>query len=104
MLALSILVVSLLTVVIGHAMLAQGQVRLSAAQRALNAAQAEHRQAVLRVAGLETPGRIARVATGTLAMVSPGQVHQLPYVPLDVPLRPPTLSGTASTTPSTQPG
>ncbi len=99
-LCLTLLVLSLLSVVVGHALLAQGQVQLSAAQAALSAAQATHRQEVLSVSALETPGRIAQDAQGTLHMVPPGQVHQLPYVSLDVPLPPPTLSAPTSSTSS----
>lgn len=101
--SLALLVASLLSVVVGHALLAQGQVRLSAAQAALRAAQAEHRQEALAVAQLETPSRIAREASGTLQMVAPGQVHQLPHVPLNVPLGAPKVSGTAPASPSSSP-
>ena len=53
---------SLLSVVVGHALLAQGQVRLSAVQSALSAEQSAHRQAVIAAAKLETPSRIVAKA------------------------------------------
>ncbi|HVX22928.1 MAG TPA: hypothetical protein VHB02_16410 [Acidimicrobiales bacterium] len=88
---------SLLSVVIGHAMLAQGQVRLSAAQAALSAEQSVHHQAVLGAAKLETPSRIVAKARQQ-GMVPPAQTNQLPRVSLDTPLATPTVSPSTTTT------
>ena len=83
---------SLLLVVIGHAELAQGQVRLAAVDAALTAAQAVHRQDVLDVGALENPSRIVSQAENHLHMVEPGQVLQVPHVSLSVPLPSPAVA------------
>ena len=56
--AISIVVATLLAVVVGQALLANGQVRLSALQHELALEQSAHRQSELAVAQLETPSRI----------------------------------------------
>jgi hypothetical protein len=91
-LSTALVVGSLLAVVIGHAMLAEGQVRLSAVQSSLSAAQAANRQETLAVAELETPARIVGEAKEQLHMVQPSHVDQLPYVPLSTPRPTPTVS------------
>ena len=83
---------SLLLIVIGHASLAQDQVRLAGVQASLTAAQAAHRQDVLTVANLENPARVVGEAEHTLHMGSPSQVVQVPYVSLTTPLPPPKVS------------
>lgn len=90
---------SLFLVVIGHAALTQGQVRLSAAEQALTAAQTAHREDVLALANLENPARILRVAEQTLHMTPPAGQQQVAHVPLDTPLSTPTVS-TASSAPA----
>jgi hypothetical protein len=82
--ALLLLMASLLTVVIGHAMLAQEQIKLSNAQANLSAEQSVHRQLLLSVAGAETPSRIVAAAEA-LHMVQPSHIVQLPSVPLSTP-------------------
>jgi hypothetical protein len=82
--ALLLLTGSLLTVVFGHAMLAQDQISLSGAQAKLSAEQGVHRQLVLAVAEAETPSRIVTAAEA-LHMVQPAHVEQLPWVPLSPP-------------------
>ncbi len=77
-----LLVGSLLAVVVGHAMLTSGSVRLSAEQARLAAAQATHRQEIVQVARLETPSRIVEQAEQQLHMVSPAQIDQVPHVSL----------------------
>jgi hypothetical protein len=81
----------LFTVVIGHAELAQGQVRLARIQAQITAADVAHRSEVLEVAKLEDPSRVLQVAEQTLHMLPPGQVHQLAHVPLDVALPSPAI-------------
>ncbi len=88
LLACSLVVGSLLSVVLGHSLLAQDQVRLTRLQNRLSTEQILHRQESLRDAGLETPSRITTQAAGELHMVPPGGVRQLPSVPLNVPLPP----------------
>ncbi|HVT42391.1 MAG TPA: hypothetical protein VHD39_05360, partial [Acidimicrobiales bacterium] len=88
---MTMVVGALLAVVIGQAVLANGQVRLSALQQDLALEQSTHRQAELTVAGLETPSRIVTAATGQLQMLH-GDVIQLPYVSLDTPLPTPKVT------------
>jgi hypothetical protein len=90
-LAAAILVAALLAVVVGHSILAQGEVRLSSLQSQLAAAQTQHRQSALQVAQLETPARIVQSAESQGHMVQPAQVVQLPWVPLDKPLAVPAI-------------
>ncbi|HEX3946748.1 MAG TPA: hypothetical protein VHW47_03545, partial [Acidimicrobiales bacterium] len=100
-LSLAMIGASLLSVVVGHAMLAQGQVRLAAVQSALSAEQSAHRQDVIAAAKLETPSRIVAKAHEQ-GMAPPGQTNQLPRVPLDTPLPEPTVGATTTTSPSGQ--
>lgn len=88
----TMVVASLLLVVIGHSMLAAGQVRLANVQSALATEQARHYQEITAVATLENPTRIVTDARQQLHMVSAGQVQQLPYVPLSKPLPPPHVA------------
>lgn len=83
---------SLLLVVAGHAVLAEGQVRLSAEQSAVAAAQQDNAQEALSLATLESPSRIVGEAKQDLHMVVAGQIVQLPHVPLGTPLPTPTVS------------
>jgi hypothetical protein len=91
-LPLTLIVTSLLVVVVGQAMLANGQVRMSGLQQQLTIEQGVHRQQELAVSQLEMPSRIVSAATTTLHMVRPGQVLQLPYVSLDTPIPTPTVT------------
>ncbi len=102
-------VAALLVVVFGQALLANGQVRLSALQHKLALEQSAHRQKELAVAQLETPSRIVAAASGQLHMVRPANVVELPYVSLSVPVptpkvtpapaAPPVTTTTATSTP-----
>ncbi len=91
---------SLLLVVIGHAELAQGQVRLAGLQTQITAARLLHQREVLTLANLENPTRILRVAEDTLHMVRPTQVRQLPHVPLGIVLPPPHVAPSTGTPPA----
>lgn len=106
--ALAVITFSLLAVVLGHSMLAAGQVRLSGLQSELATAQARNQQLALSVAQLETPARIVAQAEQTLHMVVPPAVQQLPSVSLSTPLPAPHVlpaTTTATTTAgSTSPG
>lgn len=88
--------------VIGHAVLAQDQLRLGAVQSAITTAQAVHRREVISVANLENPSRIVREAEQSLHMVTPSTVDQLPSVTLKKPLPTPSVAPSASSTQSTQ--
>ena len=70
MLSVTIVVAALLAVVVGQALLANGQVKLAALQQELTMEQSAHRQAELAVAQLETPARIVAAATGRAPLVS----------------------------------
>ena len=97
----SLVLGSLLAVVVGQALLANGQVRLSAQQNQLTLEQSSHRQAELAVSELETPSRIVAAASAQLHMVRPAQVTELPYVSLTTPL--PTPKVTPGPVPVTAP-
>jgi hypothetical protein len=84
-LAIGIVLLSLLCVVVGHTLLAQGQISLGQIDAQLSTAQARNSATVLRVAALETPSRIQSEAS-SLKLVQPAQVLQLPAVSLSVPL------------------
>lgn len=99
-LSIVLVVGSLMAAVVGHALLAEGQIRLSAVQSAVAAAQTVNRQETVSVAELETPSRIFQEARQQLGMVSPGQVDQLPTVPLGTPLPTPTVSPAPAATPT----
>ncbi|MHB8219596.1 MAG: hypothetical protein ACYDHU_04640 [Acidimicrobiales bacterium] len=106
--ALGMVVASLVAVVSGHAMLAQGQIRLAGVQSAISGAQNVQRQDVLTVSMLEAPSRIVGEAQKQLHMTSPTQVVQLPAVslssPLPTPSVAPTPTGTAPSTAATSAG
>lgn len=91
--------ISLLLVVIGHAELAQGQMRLANVESEITSARLLHQREGLALANLENPSRILRVAEDRLHMASPAQVRQLAHVPLTVVLSPPHVT-TQSTTAS----
>jgi hypothetical protein len=100
--AAALVVVSLLVVVVGQAMLANGQVRLTTVEQKLALAQGLHRQDELQVLSLETPSRVISEALGSLHLVHPAGVTQLPYVSVTTPIPAPTITA-APTTPSTVP-
>jgi len=94
-LAVALVVGSLLFVVVGDAMVAQGQVRLSNLQSAIVSAQATQKSMQTEVAQLAAPDRV--VAQGiALGLTAPAQVVNLPQVPLDVPLPAPQTSPVAT--------
>lgn len=87
-----VVVGALLAVVVGHSMLAQGQVRLTTEQSSLATAQAVNRQLLASVATAENPAQIIAEAA-RLNLVRPSSVTQVPAVPLDTPI----ASSTSST-------
>jgi hypothetical protein len=99
--SVAMVVAALLAVVVGHALLTNGQVRLSALQHQLTLEQSAHRQAELAVSQLETPARIVAAASGQLHMVRPAAVVELPYVSLSVPLPTPKVTPAPAPPPPT---
>jgi hypothetical protein len=101
MTSVAMVVAALLAVVVGQAILANGQVRLAALQHQLTMEQSAHRQAELAVSQLETPSRIVAAASGQLHMVRPASVVELPYVSLSVPLPTPKVTPSPAPPPPT---
>jgi hypothetical protein len=97
---------SLLVVVVGDAMVAQGQVRMAGLQSQIAAQVATQKAMQTDVAQLAAPDRVVAQAIA-LGSVAPGSVVDLPQVPLNVPLPVPDTSpvgtpvATHTTTPST---
>jgi cell division protein FtsL len=84
-LAALLVVGSLLAVVVGDTMVAQGQVRLADLQSHITSELATQKAAQTEVAQLAAPDRV--VAQGILlGLTAPAQVVDLPQVPLNVPL------------------
>ncbi len=100
-------VAALLAVVVGQALLANGQVKLAGLQHALSLEQSAHRQAELADAKLETPTRIVSYATNQLHMTATGGASgttgaiELPYVSLSVPLPTPQVTPAPAPPPPT---
>jgi hypothetical protein len=76
---------SLLTVVVGDALVTEGQVRLSTAQDQLASAVATQKAAQVEVAEKAAPPVVVAQAKAQ-GLVAPNMVVYLPEVPLDVPL------------------
>ncbi len=111
---------SLLAVVAGDALMTEGQIRLSTTQHQAAAAVATQRAYQTTVAQMAAPTRVVYQAESQLGLVAPGQVIELPQVPLDVPLpapqtaplptahasasaaKPPASATTPATTPATR--
>ena len=94
-------VLALLVVVVGQAVLANGQVRMTGLEQQLQAAQARHSEQVESVSKLETPARIVGDATSGGKMTRPSHVTQLPYVPLTTPIATPTVTPAPGSTATT---
>jgi hypothetical protein len=92
-------VCALLVVVVGHALLADGQIRMDAIQHQLTLEQSTHRQVELQVSQRETPPRIVGAA------LSSGMVRalpiEIPYVSTDAPLPAPHVTPAPAPAPST---
>jgi hypothetical protein len=99
-----LIVGSLLAVVVGDALVTQGQVRLATTQRALASAQATQKSLQNGVAAKAAPPVVVSHAKGQ-GLVAASQVVNVGQVPLNVPLPPPRLvhtsprRSTSSTTP-----
>ncbi len=90
-LAALLIVGSLVAVVVGDTLMAEGQVRLSATQQQLAAAVAVQKAAQVAVAEKAAPPVVVSQAEAQ-GLVEPTQVVYLPHVPLDVPLPVPVTS------------
>jgi len=87
----ALVVASLLAVVVADAMVAQGQVRLTAVEAKIDGQLAIEKAAQTEVAQLAAPARL--VGQGIiLGLTAPAQVVDLPQVPLNVPLPAPDTS------------
>ncbi len=94
-LAVALVVGSLLVVVVGDALVAQGQVRLANLQLAIGSEQAAQKAMQTEVAQLAAPDRVVQQGIA-LGLTAPSQVVNLPEVPLDVPLPVPNTTPVAS--------
>jgi hypothetical protein len=90
-----LIVGSLLAVVVGDALVAQGQVSLSSTQQALAAAVTTQKALQTDVAGKAAPPVVVSQAESE-GLVAATQVVYLPQVSLRVPLPVPTLAPAAS--------
>ena len=88
---------SLLAVVVGDAVVAQGQIRLTQTQQAITAATATEKSEQVAVAGMAAPPVVVRAAEG-FGLVAPTSVVDLPTVPLNTPLPVPTTASAGSPT------
>ena len=96
-LCLLILLGTLMSVVLAHAYLAEAQVRMTNVQSELSAAQAKHESEELKVSKMETPSRI-NAAAQQEHLSAPGQITQVPHVPLNKPIPSPKVSTSTPTT------
>ncbi len=95
-----IVVASLLAVVVADGMVAQHQIALSRTEAQLASATATEKALQTRNAEMAAPPLIVHQAESQ-GLVAPSQVIDLPQVPLDVPLPPPSLVPAA---PASAPG
>jgi hypothetical protein len=94
-LAVAMVVSSLLVVVVGDAMVAQGQVRLAAVQTRIDGQSTLNKALQTQVAGLAAPDRVVAQAISD-GLTAPPSVKDLPQVPLDVPLPVPVTTAPVS--------
>ncbi len=86
---------SLLAVVVGDAVVAQGQIRLTNTEQAITTATATEKAEQVAVAGMAAPPVVVRAAE-RLGLVAPASIVDLPAVPLKVPLPAPDTTPTSS--------
>ena len=98
--AVAIVAIAIVAVAYGQSVVAQGQVDLAVTQSRVQSAEALHRQAVLSVATLETPTRVASAAVNTLHLVQPSSVIDLAQVPLNVVIPTPNITPAAPGSPA----
>lgn len=90
-LAVAMVVGALLMVVVGDAMVAQGQVRLAGLQTTIDGQAVIQKAAQTQVAELAAPDRVVAEAISQ-GLTAPPTVSDLPQVPLNVPLPVPDTS------------
>jgi hypothetical protein len=90
----ALIVASLLSVVVGDAMIAQGQVRLASTQNEVSAAITAQKTYQVAVAQKAAPPVVVAEAESQ-GLVAPSTVVDLPQVPLDVPLPVPNTAAPA---------
>jgi hypothetical protein len=93
----ALVVGSLLAVVVGDAVVAQGQIRLTQTQQAITTATVTEKSDQVAVAGMAAPPVVVRTAE-RLGLVAPTSIVDLPAVPLGVPLPAPNTAATSSPT------
>ena len=98
----ALVVGSLLSVVVGDAVVAQGQIRMTNTQQAIVTATATEKVEQVAVAGLAAPPVVVRAAEG-LGLVAPASIVDLPAVPLGVPLPAPDTTPTSPAASSSSP-
>ena len=92
--SVAMVVGSLLFVVVGDALVAQGQLRMTALGAKISVEEAKQKAMQTEVAQLAAPNRI--VAQGmALGLTAPAEVVYLPQVPLDKPLATPQTGNAA---------
>jgi hypothetical protein len=90
---------SLLAVVVGDAVVAQGQIHLTQTQQAISSATATEKAAQVAVAGMASPPVVVRTAE-RLGLVAPTSIVDLPAVPLNVPLPAPQTNPSSTSSPA----
>jgi hypothetical protein len=93
---------SLVSVVVGDTLVAEGQVRLSTTQQQVAAAVAVEKADQVAVAEKAAPPVVVSQAEAQ-GLVAPTQVVYLPHVPLNVPLPTPVTAPATATAASTAP-
>ena len=86
MLSALLVIGSLMAVVVADDVIAQDQVSLSAAQQQVTSLTNTHRELQIEVSVQQAPQAVVNTAEGQLGMVPPGQITDLPEVPLSTPL------------------
>ncbi len=98
-----IVIVALFTLAAMHALLIGGQLRLDQSERAVASETEEIRALRLRVAELESPGRVLDVARDRLGMVEPSEVGYLLPGTIDTGDEEPVRVAPAETPPPPEP-
>ena len=89
---------SLLAVVVGDAVVAQGQIRMAHTQQAIATATATQKAEQVAVAEQAAPPVVVRAAE-RLGLVAPASIVDLPTVPLNTPLPAPNVGPTSASAP-----
>ena len=101
-LSVGIVVGGLLAIVVADDLVVTKQLSLTKIQAQITAQSSEHQQLQLKIAQMETPSQIVAEAEAQ-GMVSPGEVTDVPAVPLTTPLPEPKVARSATTPPAAAP-